>query len=47
MNWSAITLEVGLFALAVVSLGWNLTAGHGRKGTGRGECVIGAATLVA
>ena len=46
MNFNAITLEVGLLALAVISLGWNLTVGHGRKGTGRGECVIGIAGLL-
>ena len=29
MNWGAVTLEVGLLALSVIVLGWDLIFAHG------------------
>jgi len=41
MNWNAIGLELGLLALAIVVLAWDLTFGHGPKRSRKGHYVIG------
>jgi NADH-quinone oxidoreductase subunit N len=46
VNWGAVTLEVGLLALAVLTLGWHLTLGQGKRARGRGECAIGVVGLL-
>jgi NADH-quinone oxidoreductase subunit N len=46
MDWHAVALEIGLLALGVVVLGWNLTIGHGpgvssaSRASHKGEHVI-------
>jgi len=45
MNWGAVTLEVGLLALSIVVLGWDLIFAGGRGASRRGHYVIGAAGL--
>jgi len=46
MEWGAVTLEVGLLALSVVVLGWDLTFARGRVSR-RSNYVIGAVGLAA
>ena len=45
MNWGAVTLEVGLLALSVVVLGWDLVFAHGPRASRRGDYVIGSVGL--
>ena len=45
MNWGAVTLEVGLLALSVIVLGWDLIFAHGPGASRRGDYVIGAVGL--
>ena len=45
MNWGAVTLEVGLLALSVIVLGWDLVFAHGPRASRRGDYVIGAVGL--
>ena len=46
MNWGAVTLEVGLLALSVLVLGWDLIFASGSGKSRRGDYVIGAVGLV-
>ena len=45
MDWNAVALEIGLLALAVVVLGWDLTFGHGPRGSHRGVHVVAGVGL--
>jgi len=47
MNWGAVTLEVGLLALSIVVLGWDLIFASGPGRSRRGDYIIGAVGLVA
>ena len=45
MDWNAVTLEVGLLALAFLVLAWDLTLGHGAKASRKVHYAIGVAGL--
>lgn len=47
MDWSAVTLELGVLGLALLVLAWDLTVGHGPRSSRRGHYVIAAGGLVA
>ena len=47
MEWSAVSLELGLFALALIVLAFDLAVGHRSAAARRGNYVIAAAGLVA
>jgi NADH-quinone oxidoreductase subunit N len=46
MNWNAIGLEVGVLALSMIVLAWDLTAGRGRGGSHRGAFGIASVGLL-
>ena len=45
MDWNAVALELGLLALAIVVLAWDLTFGHGPGRSRRGHYAIGLVGL--
>lgn len=46
MNWGAVSLEVGLLALSIVVLAWDLTFAGGPRSSRRGDYAIAAAGLI-
>jgi NADH-quinone oxidoreductase subunit N len=46
MDWTAVSLEVGLLALALVVLAWDLTLGHGWRASRRTHYALGTAGLL-